>query len=673
MNLAQKKYALDVETSIIEGTPDAWRAGAHIALSGTLSSDGICNITPGTGAVEALIEALPSDGNQLVIMHNGAFDLCHVIKALGNRAVAWLLSPNVALWDTQTVDYLIQRCGVQMPSLEESGARYGVAIAKDPWASEAFDAGIGADILYKHDPARITRYLESDLVGTLALQRAQRLYINARMPRLEKVLITQGRVLKLMALCIHYGLPVDQLLLTEAARANYEQMVRTQKALTAAIGALIESVPARKEFNISSPKQLAALLYGGEIIYNERVQIGFYATGAKVGEPRYKIVKHPVQFPPLYPMVEGASTDDAALRALITTPCAVEGAAAVLPLLVKSRELAKLDSTYYKPIQQKTAQSELGRLHGKFNMSMANTGRKTSSAPNLQNLPEDIRACVKAPPGYKIMIVDAKQLEVVGWAYMSGDRRLRRILQKGGDVHGIIKARVDEAAGLDIERTNVKRAVFGRIYGGGASRLSQQSGIPEDVVKAIIKTFDAMFPEGRDYFKLVRSALEKNATYENGPDGVPVKVSYFELPSGRQLRFVANSPSRKGGMEFSFTEMKNRPIQSFATADIVPYIEQHLVALFGKRPEIVLERRVIPLAVVHDELVLQVRDDSIDNMQRFFTALSAQLPARLTKWYGLDPIFDLPLAMDCGIGDTWAAAKNAAGPLKCAPLSDSGH
>lgn len=654
-------YAFDVETNIVDGDAGAWREGTYVVLSGTCTStsDGPA-IAPGLTAYDELcmrVHARDGFVPHIVAGHNLPFDLCHVLKARGDAGLRWLLSPRAGLWDTQIADYLMSGSAHTWPTLEESGARFDVHIEKDAWASDAFARGIGADVLMAEDAARLRAYLRSDLVGTLLLAQRQRAKLR-EMPRLIPVVRTQMRVIKLVVLCQHFGMPIDPDTLQTAAEATRRDLDANAAVLRGAVEALLEHPTARAQFNLDSPAQLAALLYGGDITYTTRTQIGTYMTGAKVGQPRYSLTDHVVKFPA---RVKGRGTgEDILLAHAAATETPAEVRALITPLL-RNRELGKLDDTYYTPIGRKIKQSTDGRLHGNFNMASTNTGRKSSDGPNLQNIPDSVRAAIKAPPGYVILAADGKQLEVVGLGYMSGDPKLRAVLLSperltpGKDVHGVVNRRANERSGHEIKRTNVKRVVFGRFYGGGAVTLSAQSGLPVEIVRTILKELDAAFPTAAQFFKRVKLALESRRVCAAGqPD-----TAMYTLPSGRLLHFTADDAG-----EFSYTQMKNRPIQSFATADIIPFFEQCLVAWLAQDITRITDRRVLPFALVHDEMVLQVRADAVEEVRGFFRSLQTRVVPMLNKWYGLRPAFDLPLDISAGVGASWLEAKENAEVIK---------
>ena len=146
--------------------------------------------------------------------------------------------------------------------------------------------------------------------------------------------------------------------------------------------------------NFNSGDQLSAFLYGGTIYQESKEHVGFYKTGEKQGQPKYKNITIEHLLPRLIEPLKGSElskpgifkTDEDTLRKL-------KGPAArkfVGPLLELSK-LEKLNSTYYKGLVSKNEEYHWPKnmIHGQFNQVVAQTGRLSSSNPNLQNFAGD--------------------------------------------------------------------------------------------------------------------------------------------------------------------------------------------------------------------------------------------------------------------------------------------
>lgn len=148
-------------------------------------------------------------------------------------------------------------------------------------------------------------------------------------------------------------------------------------------------------FNFNSDPHLSAYLYGGVISVDERVPAGVYKTGARAGEPRYKVLTREYVLERLVEPVKGSelqkegvwSTADDVLRKLKPNKKVKKK----LELLKRRSQLAKLLSTYLVGFPKLMLEMnwEGNEVHGQFNQVRAATGRLSSSSPNLQNISPD--------------------------------------------------------------------------------------------------------------------------------------------------------------------------------------------------------------------------------------------------------------------------------------------
>ena len=222
---------------------------------------------------------------------------------------------------------------------------------------------------------------------------------------------------------------------------------------------------AGEEFNLDSPKQLAAIL--------------FEKLGLK----------------PLKKNQRGYSTNAAVLKELATEN-------PICDLVLKYRELAKISSTYIDALPRMKAGD--GRVHTTFNETVTTTGRLSSSDPNLQNIPvrtdfgRHIRECfVPLAEGEKFLGADYSQIELRLLAHLSGDEHLVAAFNSGADFHA---ATASHVFGIPVEevtpqlRSRAKAVNFGIVYGQQAYGLAQSLGIPYPEAKEMIERYFEAYP-----------------------------------------------------------------------------------------------------------------------------------------------------------------------------------
>lgn len=352
------------------------------------------------------------------------------------------------------------------------------------------------------------------------------------------------------------------------------------------------------EFNLSSPKQLQAILF------------------EKMGLPVLK--KTPSGTP---------STNEEVLQELaLDYP---------LPkLILEYRSLAKLKSTYTDKLP-KMVNPATGRVHTSYHQAVTATGRLSSSDPNLQNIPvrneegRRIRQAFIAPTGYKVLAVDYSQIELRIMAHLSGDQALLDAFRQGKDIHAATAA---EILGIPLEsvsteqRRRAKAINFGLIYGMSAFGLAKQLDMGRNEAQEYMNVYFERYPGVLEYMESTR-----NQASEQG---------YVETLFGRRLH-LPDIKSRNG-MRRKAAERAaiNAPMQGTA-ADIIKRAMVLVDEWVGQQPE----GQVRLLMQVHDELVFEVQESEVESVSvevRRLMEMAAELA--------------VPLIADAGIGDNWDQA-----------------
>jgi DNA polymerase I len=268
--------------------------------------------------------------------------------------------------------------------------------------------------------------------------------------------------------------------------------------------------------------------------------------------------------------------------------------------LVKLTRIAKLTETF-GPRLALLASEETGRIHAHYRVAAAASGRATCSGPNVQQIPKDprFRALFVPEPGNLFVVADYNSMEMRAAAHISGDIAMREAFENGLDLHKITAARMTGKALDDVtaeERKGVKAVNFGAIYGQGADGLVKAAWANFDLdlslaeARAWQDAFTAAYPQ------LVRWRREHHERCEER--GYIVIGKDAATGNGRIW-----PKSRLGRDESYYTRCCNLPIQG-ACADAA------MLALS------LVDDRLFdagmdggPVAWLHDEIVLEVRDD----------------------------------------------------------------
>ena len=359
---------------------------------------------------------------------------------------------------------------------------------------------------------------------------------------------------------------------------------------------------AGESFTIGSPKQLGEILFGklGLEGGKKSAKTGAYSTDASVLEDLARV--HPL-------------------------PAKV----------VEWRQVNKLRSTYTDALQGQVNDAT-GRVHTSYSMAGAQTGRLSSTDPNLQNIPirtqegRAIRGAFVAKPGHKILSADYSQVELRLAAHMAGETALQQAFRDGQDIHAITASQVFGVPleGMDSDtRSRAKAINFGIIYGISAFGLANNLGIERREAQDFITAYFARFPGIQDFME---EQKEFGRTHH-----------YVKTLFGRKIHLPGMAD--KNAMRRGFAERQaiNAPIQGTA-ADI---IKRAMIKMPGALKEAGLSTTM--LLQVHDELIFEVPEEEIDTAVPLVKQVMETACA---------PVLELsvPLTADAGVADTWKEA-----------------
>jgi len=350
------------------------------------------------------------------------------------------------------------------------------------------------------------------------------------------------------------------------------------------------------EFNIGSPKQLAQVLF-------EKLKL-----------------------PPVKKTKTGYSTDADVLEQLALGH--------ELPAkIIEHRTLAKLKSTYADALPE-LIHPATGRIHTSFNQLVAATGRLSSSAPNLQNIPirtelgRRIRAAFLPEPGWRFLAADYSQIELRILAHVSGEESLVAAFRAGEDIHQRTAAEVFgvelAAVGPD-QRAVAKTTNFAVIYGVTAFGLSNQLSFTPKQAQEFLDRFFGRHAKVKAY--LERTVAEGR------------QRGFVQTLLGRR-RYIpelqSGNPNLRGFAERMAT---NAPIQGTA-ADLVKIA---MVRMAKALAEGGFKARM--LLQVHDELLFEAPEDELARLEALTREVMESAMA-----------LDVPLKVDIKTGADWEQA-----------------
>ncbi len=357
---------------------------------------------------------------------------------------------------------------------------------------------------------------------------------------------------------------------------------------------------AGREFNINSPKQLGSILFeemGLPLEYTKKTKTG-YSTAVDVLE----------RLAPIVPVVSK---------------------------ILEYRQITKLQSTYVIGLQD--AILEDGKIHTRYVQDLTQTGRLSSTDPNLQNIPVRLaqgrlirKAFVPSLEDSVLLASDYSQIELRVLAHISQDQHLIEAFQQGADIHTSTAMRVFGIEKVEDvtanDRRNAKAVNFGVVYGISDFGLSNNLGISRKEAKAYIDTYFERFPGIKNYMEtIVREARDKGF----------VETLYKrrrELPDINSRNFNVRNFAERTAI--------NSPIQGSA-ADI---LKVAMIRLDRALTEAGLATRM--LLQVHDEIVLEVPKSELEVVK---TMVKEIMESAIN--------LSVPLIVDENEGQTWYEAK----------------
>ncbi|WP_404800776.1 DNA polymerase I [Guptibacillus algicola] len=380
---------------------------------------------------------------------------------------------------------------------------------------------------------------------------------------------------------------------TQGVSVDVERLEKMGKDLNKKLKEIEERIfeLAQTEFNINSPKQL------GEVLFEK------------------------LELPVIKKTKTGYSTSADILEKL-------ESKHDIIPEILLYRQLGKLNSTYIEGLLKVTFR-ETGKIHTRFNQALTQTGRLSSTDPNLQNIPIRLeegrkirQAFIPTTKNWVMFAADYSQIELRVLAHIAQDENLIEAFQKGEDIHTKTAMNVFSVAKDDVTsemRRHAKAVNFGIVYGISDYGLSQSLDITRKEASEFIERYLESFPGVKQYMEDVVTKAK-----EDGYVSTLMNRRRY-LPEINARNFNQRSFAERTAM--------NTPIQGTA-ADI---IKKAMVEMDKRLKDEKLETRM--LLQVHDELIFEAPEEEIETLKRIVpdvmeTAIELVVPLKVDYEYG---------------------------------------
>ena len=672
------KLVLDVENTVTNRDGkmhlDPFEPTNTLVMVGMLTDDNIeTHVTfdhsekpstlNGTNLVQNVL-----DETTLLIGHNIAYDL------------VWLWESGFRyegkVFDTMLGEYVLQR-GIKEPlSLEACAERYELDTQKQDTLKEYFKKGYTTrDIPFDE----LSSYLSSDLHATQQL--ANKIFDrldNEDNSVLSHTVNLTNELCPVIAKIYQRGFAIN-LDALDKVQAEFEQ---EKMVLKHSLSSIISDLMGDTPINLNSPEQLSTVIYSrkpfdktswagnftpymSKTDFNEAVKSnsisiyrtkaeqchnckgkGYYTKIKKDGNPFAKLSRchscdtQGYHFIPTnrqaglklnaptskWISAHGFSTSKINLEGL-ERAAKGRGLKQAEEFLHKVRRLSAVD-TYLSSFVEgiKTYKKPDGKLHVQLLQHRTSTGRLSGANPNMQNMPRGgtfpVKRVFKSQwDNGKILEADFAQLEFRTAAFLSQDKTAMKEIENGFDVHSYT-AKVISDNGQVTTRQEGKAHTFAPLYGAtGFGRTAAEAAYYEQ------------FTQKYKGIALWHAKLAKEA----------VSTGRVTTPSGRQFSFPDVVRRINGGVSH-FTQIKNYPVQSFATADIVPVALLHIEGRLSNMRSCIVN-------TVHDSIVIDIHPEEENQVIYIIDSTNEVLTSLIQNKWGIT--FNVPLTLEAKIGKNW--------------------
>ena len=400
-------------------------------------------------------------------------------------------------------------------------------------------------------------------------------------------------LIKVIAKMEKEGIKIDVKQLTNLGSTFQKKLLKIEKEIFKL---------SKIEFNIASPKQL------GEILFDK---LGF--KGGKKGKSG--------AYSTSVDVLENLSYDGHKIA----------------DFLLEWRQISKLINTYIESLINEVNKKTL-RIHTSYSMASTNTGRLSSTNPNLQNIPirtdegKKIRNTFISEKGFKLVSLDYSQIELRLLAHIGKVEDLKRALEQNIDVHKKTASQIFNVKLEDVDddlRRKAKTINYGIIYGISAFGLAKQLKIQRSEADLILKEYFKNYKGILNYIDEITNFCKKNG--------------FVKTLFGRKCYIDGINNKNPNLRNFAIRAAVNAPIQGSA-ADI---IKKAMINIDKFLQEKKTKSKMI--LQVHDELLFEMYESEINYLSKEIKKImeNASLP---------EVKLDIPLIADIGQGSSWAEA-----------------
>ncbi len=636
----------------------------------------------------------------VIVMHNAPFDLSYLWQT---KELQDFMLRGGQVYDTQIAEYLMSGQRHSFASLGELQEIYLGEKTKDTRISALYKKGIGADVILasKDRCPRLFKIYDaySKADGVTTMQVFQKQYAKAKQMGMIDCIKLYNMYMLTLTNVMNTGITVD---LKKCEKTLREFKLKSLTYLEEATN-LISSMWDKRlgTFNVNSPKDKSAILFGGDYIIKKRVEDGLY----KNGNPKFKTIEEEVHINgfglPIGLSTSGAKAGQYATGADIIEKIYQQSKNERAKEYCRLQKLAmtynKMCSTYLEPFLELSID---GKLYPNYNNTMTITSRLSSSKPNLQNIPSKgdmllpIQGQLIAPEGWVCVSADYSQLEIYVSAYLANDPQLTRDLLEGVDFHvkrlsyaenkpysDIYRlCKIDRIPAWESKRTAAKTISYQKAYGASPKSLAKTTGIDESIIKRIFEQEDIEYPQvalfnksvmeqvnaskelslAKHLPKLKKGGGKEGKKFICGMELLPIingddirydadeyrNVGYYTAVTGKRYSFEEiGRIDFRGNLKrgFSTTQTKNYHVQGTAS-DVQAASSAALLPLLLKNTD-----KVRMVNEIHDSKWFIVKKEYLGKVLPIIKRVMEDVPGNFKKYLNVDMPFKIPVDFEVGV------------------------
>ncbi len=645
-------------------------------------------------SIETFFDDIDLEHVNLIIGQNFKFDMLWFWK---NEKFQQWLNDGGMIWDTLQAEYLLRGQqgqahggkGENSMSLDALALKCGGTL-KDKGVKDVFSTGGTVLDIPKE---QLIDYAKEDVNNTAIVFEGQ-LKAAKKRNMLPIIKVYNDHLLAVTEM-EYNGMYIDKDKAEEHTIAMNIKLKQIKESLTKF---LIDNELWPEElltFNMASPKQLGNLLYGGQaVVTMKKGELDnngkpvLYKTGLKKGEVKLHNEEVDVYITGLNEKFRDEWTTkkggrgtgekvlidmkDRSLNSLTIN---------TIDLILEYRKHSKILSTYLQNEDKTKGIIPLitpdGYVHSEYRTVETETGRLSSTNPNLQNIPPFVTDMFLSRYGADGVIIelDFSQLEIVVQAYISGCTQMLKDVEKGIDFHCLrlsyaenreydeVKKLCDSDEEWKLKRKKAKIISFQKSYGAHTSKMSRETGLPEANIERIFEKENARYPEINSYCEMITESLDSNCKKSKEPLQIKVNGVYrthkslkqivgkYQSLTGKIYTFYKKACKTKRGIFHYWPgpNVMNYPVQGTA-ADIVSL-------QVGKVFKYMKNHRDKGLMIneIHDSIILDVKKKHAKEITLKVKEILEDVSSSFEETFNLK--FDAPIRVDYNYGKNWKEAK----------------